>query len=64
MKKQEIQAQAYATYAAIGELTLKQKQLHQQEAQIVTQLQNLENKIVSLSKELEACELEEVANVD
>ena len=64
MTKQELQARAYSVYAAIGELTLKQKQLLQQEAQIKNKLESLEAEIVSISKSLEALALEGVSNVD
>lgn len=64
MTKQELQNRAYSVYAAIGELTLKQKQLQQQEAQINEKLDALEAEIVSISKSLEALSLEGVSNVD
>lgn len=63
-KKQELQTRAYSVYAAIGELTLKHKQLKQQEHQINEKLDALEAEIVSISKSLEALSLEGVSNVD
>lgn len=50
MTKQEIQARAYAVYASIGELTIKQKQLTQQQDLITNKLYDLEQEIVSLSQ--------------
>lgn len=50
MNKEQLQHRAYHTYAAIGELTLRKKQLNQQLQQINEKLEALEQEIVTISK--------------
>lgn len=68
MTKQEIQSRAYAVYASIGELTVKSKQLTQQQELIQTKLLELEQEIVSLAKltptDTHAVDMDGGSNVD
>jgi len=67
MKKEELQHRAYQTYAALGELSVKRKQLAQQLNQIDQKVLDLEKEIVRLSKievESNTSNLEGVSNVD
>lgn len=63
MKQQEIQARAYAVYASIGELTIKSKQLSQQQEQIEHKLYELEQEIVRLSQTTPT-DLQDAADID
>lgn len=50
MTNEELSHQAFQTYAAIGELTLKRKQLEQEIAVLDSKLSSLETHIIQLSK--------------
>lgn len=50
MNKEQLQHKAYHTYAAIGELSVRKKQLKQQLQQTEQKLVELEQEIVKLSK--------------
>jgi hypothetical protein len=50
MNKETLQHRAYSIYAAIGELTLRKKQMHQQIEEVDSKLEALELEIVKLSQ--------------
>ena len=64
MKEKEVQQRAFQIYAAIGELTIRRKQMHQQLTEVDSKLEALEKEIVKLSQSQSEQAKEGVHNVD